>query len=257
LYSFVKRWRTVLLGLLLCARSSSALARDGLSQNHRGDYVVLLHGLGRTAWSMKPLQWALARQGYHVVNVAYSSTRVSIEEAAGDWLARLLGVRATDRTVKIHFVTHSLGGIVLRQYLLQHQIENLGRVVMLAPPNSGSELVDRLRHNPLYKHLTGPAGQELGTERGSLPNRLGPVDFEVGIIAGDRSLNPFFSTWIPGPDDGKVSVQRTQVEAMKDFLVVHHSHTWMMWRRSVLCSVSRFLSQGSFQDGEDFFQAAN
>jgi triacylglycerol lipase len=242
----VKRWRIIVAGLLLCSRPNSVSAGNSVSQIQRGNYVVLLHGLGRTAWSMKPLEWVLARHGYRVVNVSYSSTRLSIEHVADDWLAELLRVRATDRDVKIHFVTHSLGGIVLRQYLSEHQIENLGRVVMLAPPNSGSELADRLRHNPLYRRLTGPAGQELGTEPGSVPNRLGPVDFEAGIIAGDRSLNPLFSAIIPGADDGKVSVRRAQVEGMKEFMVVHNSHTWMMWRRSVLDSVAHFLSDGAF-----------
>jgi len=79
--------------------------------------------------------------------------------------------------------------------------------------------------------LTGPAGQQLGIGPSSLPNRLGPATFEVGIVAGDRSLNPCFSYWIPGPDDGKVSVRSTTLEGMQDFLLIHRSHTWMMWRK--------------------------
>jgi pimeloyl-ACP methyl ester carboxylesterase len=180
--------------------------------------------------------------------VSYPSTRLSIQAAADEWLANLIPNATSDRTVKIHFVTHSLGGIVLRQYLLTHQLENLGRVVMLAPPNEGSELADRFRHNRLYKLLTGPAGHELGTDRGSVPNRLGPAAFELGIIAGDRSLNPVSSAWIPGPDDGKVAVRSTPLEGMKDFLLVHHSHTWMMWRTDVAASVARFLKCGYFED---------
>jgi len=227
---------------LQCLRKS----QRRLPTEQHGDYVVLVHGLGRTSWSMKGLEWALVRQGYRVINVSYPSTHLSVEQVAADWLPGLLQERASDRAVKIHFVTHSLGGIVLRQYLSENQVENLGRVVMLAPPNRGSELAERLQQNYFYRFFTGPAGQQLGTGASSLPNRLGPATFELGVVAGDRSLNPCLSYWIPGSDDGKVSVRSTTLEGMKDFLLVHRSHTWMMWRRDVAAAVIRFLSGGCF-----------
>jgi triacylglycerol lipase len=211
-----------------------------------GDYVVLLHGLGRTAASMKRVEWALEKRGYRVVNVSYPSTRLSVQQAADSWLADLLKERTPDRAAKVHFVTHSLGGIVLRQYLAEHRIENLGRVVMLAPPNQGSELADKFKGNFLFKCFTGSAGQQLGTNASSLPARLGPADFELGIIAGDVSLNAFLSASLPGDDDGKVSVQSTRLAGMKDFLVVRHSHTWMMWRKDVTSAIARFLQSGDF-----------
>ncbi len=216
---------------------------------HAKDYVVLLHGLGRTSFSMKRLEWALKRQNYRVINPGYPSTRLSIQEIANGWLGDMLSRRITDHTVKIHFVTHSLGGIVLRQYLSEHKLENLGRVVMLAPPNQGSELADRLKGNCFYRCFTGPSGQQLGTDAFSTPKRLGPADFTLGVIAGDRSLNPLFSAWIPGSDDGKVSVRSTQMGGMQDFLVVHHSHTWLAWNRTVITAVVQFLKTGRFQAG--------
>ncbi|HEX4263898.1 MAG TPA: alpha/beta hydrolase [Verrucomicrobiae bacterium] len=195
---------------------------------------------------MKRLEWALRRENYRVINAGYPSTRVSTEDAADRWLGEILRERTTDKTVKIHFVTYSLGGIVLRQYLSEHRIENLGRVVMLAPPNQGSELAEKLKNNCLYQLATGPAGQELGMSDSSLPRKLGAADFELGVIAGDRSLNPLFSAWIPGADDGKVSVSSTRLAGMRDFLVVPHSHTWMAWSGSVTEAVERFLRSGSF-----------
>src|SRR5947208_8700095 len=189
------------------------------------DYVILLHGLGRTPLSMKRIEWTLQKQNYCVINVRYPSTRVSIPDAANHWLDDVLENQITDHTAKIHFVAHSLGGIVLRQYLTDHEIPNLGRVVMLAPPNHGSELADRLRNNCLYRLATGPAGQQLGTSESSVPSQLGPVDFELGVIAGDRSLNPLFSSWISGPDDGKVSVRSARMPGI-EFLLIHRSHTW-------------------------------
>jgi triacylglycerol lipase len=120
-------------------------------------------------------------------------------------------------------------------------------VVMLAPPNGGSELVDLLKHWPVYRRLNGPAGLQLGTDVDSVPNQLGPVrDVAVGIIAGDRSFNPLFSTIIPGRNDGKVSVERTRLAGMSDHLTVHSSHTWLMWRSGVISQVKSFLRTGAF-----------
>lgn len=207
--------------------------------------VVLLHGLGRTALCMKRLEWVLKNEGFRVINVSYPSTRLSVQ-AAADWLDKLLRDRVPDQKLRIHFVTHSLGGIILRQHLADHPVTDVGRVVMLAPPNRGSELAERLKNNFLFRRLTGPAGQQLGTGTSSLPRTLGPAHFQLGVIAGDRSLNPLFSAWMPGPNDGKVSVQSTCVLGMRDFLVVHHTHTWMMWRQDVINATTRFLLTGRF-----------
>jgi len=209
------------------------------------DYVILLHGLGRTPLSMKRIEWTLQKQNYRVINAGYPSTRVSIEDAADQWLGDVLKNQIADPAAKIHFVAHSLGGIVLRQYLTNHEIPNLGRVVMLAPPNHGSELADRLRNNCLYRLATGPAGQQLGMSESGIPSQLGPVDFELGVIAGDRSLNPLFSSWISGPDDGKVSVRSVRIPGA-DFLLVHKSHTWMAWSANVNSAISEFLRTGRF-----------
>jgi pimeloyl-ACP methyl ester carboxylesterase len=231
------------LMLTLCGMKSNATPINSAASN---DYVILLHGLGRTPLSMKRLEWTLRRENYRVINLAYPSTRISVQDASNHWLGRVLCEQTTDPTVKIHFVAHSLGGIVLRQYLSNHQIKNLGRVVMLAPPNQGSELADRLRNNCLYKLTTGPAGQQLGTGDASVPLQLAPPNFDLGIIAGDRSLNPIFSACIPGPDDGKVSVRSTQISGMQDFLVVHRTHTWMAWSRQVSTAATIFLRSGYF-----------
>jgi pimeloyl-ACP methyl ester carboxylesterase len=213
-----------------------------------GDYVVLVHGLDCMSLSMNGMQNALKKIGYQVINEQYSSGHLSVQQAADEWLAGLLARRATNQNVKVHFVTHSMGGLVVRQYLRDHSLTNLGRVVMLAPPNHGSQLADKFQRNFLFKWFAGPAGQQLGTGMEQLPEQLGPADFEVGIIAGDRSLHPIFSSWLPGPDDGKVSVDSTKLEGMKDFLVVHHTHTWIMWKKDVIQAVSNFLASGSFSE---------
>ena len=222
-----------------------AISAAPASQVER-DTVVVLHGMGRTKLSMNPLANELRRQGFAVINFSYPSTRRSIAESS-ELLRRQLAAVSMTQESRTHFVTHSLGGIVVRAMLKEYRPPNLGRVVMLSPPNQGSEVADRLRNNFAYRLATGPAGQELGTNDASTPNALGPVDFPLGVIAGDRSFNPLFSSWIPGGDDGKVSVRRAQVEGMADFLVVPHSHSFIMRSQQVGAQVVHFLRHGKFE----------
>ena len=212
-----------------------------------GDYVILVHGLARTWRSMKTPQRFFAQQGYQVINLNYPSTKYPLETLSQDFLRPVIHERCADRTKKIHFVTHSMGGILVRYYLHTETPENLGRVVMLAPPNQGSEVVDWERHWWIFRRILGPAGQQLGTDATGLPLRLGPVNFELGIIAGDRSIEPLHSLFIQGPHDGKVAVERTKVAGMQDFLVLHHTHTFMMQKRDVLQQTEHFLRTGSFR----------
>jgi hypothetical protein len=218
------------------------------STSATADTVFLLHGMGRTPLSMARLATHLSSEGYTVVNLGYPSTSQSVAESASQLDAELK--RREELTKgQVHFVTHSLGGIIVRAYLKHHSPANLGRVVMISPPNQGSEITDKLRDNIFYKWSTGPAGQELGTGDDSAPNQLGPVNFPLGVITGDRSLNPIFSAWIDGPSDGKVSVKRAAVTGMTDFLVVNHSHTYIMRSRSVAEEVVHFLKLGHFAGG--------
>ena len=149
---------------------------------------------------------------------------------------------------RIHFVTHSLGGILLRQYLSRHEIPELGRVVMLGPPNQGSVAVDELRDVPGFDWLNGPAGLQLGKGEDSVPLKLGPATFELGIIAGNRTIDPITSSVLENPDDGRVSVEDAKLDGMADFVVVEHSHAFMMRMRRPIDLTIRFLNSGSFAD---------
>jgi len=196
---------------------------------------------------MAKISERLENLGYMTVNQGYPSTKQTIEASAQSDVAEAVNCCKKRSATKIHFVAHSLGGILIRQYLQEHAIPELGRIVMLSPPNKGSEVADKLKGSFIYRWITGPAGQELGTDEKSVPSRLKPIHAEIGIIAGNKSLDPWFSSWMPGDDDGKVSIDRTRLEEMSDFLVVECSHAFIMKDPEVIDQIVFFLQKGKFK----------
>ncbi|MGI2170407.1 esterase/lipase family protein [Shewanella sp. MF05960] len=222
----------------------NALAVIDTSSSPKDEYVILLHGLARTHRSMTTLALALNAAGYHTINFSYPSTQYHIAKLAEDAITAALA--QCPKGSKVHFVTHSMGGILVRQYLHLHTIENLGRVVMLGPPNKGSEVVDRLKTLPGFKFINGPAGMQLGTRLVDQPRMLGAANFDVGIIAGTRSFNLLLSSLLPTPNDGKVSVASTLLDDMSDHIAIAVTHTFMMKNKIVIAQVLHFLMHGKF-----------
>ncbi len=207
--------------------------------------VILLHGLARTSRSMMSVKRHFEGEGYAVINIDYPSRELTIQEIAERYLKPAV-LEAQEDSEKIHFICHSMGAIILRYYLQHTSINKIGRVVMMAPPNGGSELIDILKKSRIARWIVGPAGCQLSTEKNSLVKQLGEINIPTGVIIGNWSWNPFFSLFISGPDDGKVSIESSKLPGMQEQLIICTSHTFIMRNRDILQKSTRFLRNGSF-----------
>ncbi len=210
------------------------------------DGVVLLHGISRTPRSFKRMQRTIEGEGYAALNLGYASRRKTLEALAED-IHPAIELFASGLTGSVHFVGHSMGGLLARVYIARYRPQRLGRVVMLGTPNSGSEIADRLKNIGAFRAFFGPAGQQLGTRRSAVDDAmLPPVNYPVGIIAGNRSIDPVAGTMLPKPHDGRVSVANTKLLGMADHVVVAASHPWLVRNSVATEQTIAFLRDGKF-----------
>jgi len=241
-------WPATVLAGLLAVVWPQPVAAGGPSPV--ADTVVLLHGLGRSSRSMTKMAAALRAHGYNTVLVDYPSLQEPIQAHARQLADVVTRCCSEAPTPRVHFVGHSLGGIVIRKYLADHRPQHLGRVVMLASPNGGSEIADIAIRSGFLGSIVGPSALALGTGDDGIVSELGAAgDVEIGVITGNRSWNPLFSWLIPGPDDGQVSIESARLDGMRDFLVVPHTHTFLMNSDDVIAQTVAFLQTGSFDHG--------
>lgn len=207
--------------------------------------ALLLHGYGRSGLSMGLLAARLEAAGWATLAPSYGFG-VDLPTI----LRRLAGPAAAfaARHDQLDIVTHSMGGLVARALIAAHRPANLGRVVMCAPPNRGSELADLLVSLNLAQAVLGPAHAHLVTRRTAENEALlGTVDYELGIIAGNRSLTPVPARLLPPPHDGKVSVQATHLAGMADHIVLPVPHSLMTAHPASTSQALHFLQQGRFR----------
>lgn len=211
----------------------------------RADTVVLIHGLAANSGTMSHIENTLTAEGYDVVNLDYPSMTQSLDQLAKQ-LRNDIAEQTKDAN-KVHFVTHSMGGILLRMIQKETPMENLGRVVMISPPNQGSDAVNVLADVPGALWAMGPSGRQLAAGENERLKSLGPVDYEVGVIAGDLGIDPWMSSMIPGPDDGVVSVESTKVEGMTDHIIIHEAHPLLVFNAEAMDQTIAFLKDGKFR----------
>lgn len=223
--------------------------RDDMTERKK-ETVVLLHGIGHSLWNMAMVEKALQKAGYETLNLSYPSRKHDIAYLA-KWLAERLAEEKTwERSDKVHFVGHSMGGLVIGLYLENHRADipagKMGRVVMLGTPHGGSEVADALKDVGLYQWAFGPAGQELTTAaRGA--QKIEPW-YDLGVVAGTQNwMYPLGQAFIKDDHDGCVSVDSTRLEGMKDHIVLPVMHGLMGWDGNVHRQIEAFLRGGWFE----------
>ncbi len=209
--------------------------------------VVVLHGVGINARLTARLAKFIAAAGYEVHNLDYPSKTVPLAELGPRWLAAKLAALGLERAPRLHFVTHSMGGLIVRGYLAAHRPANLGRVVTIVPPHHGSVVSDKLRRLPIIWQIIGRNLGALGTGPDAywrtLPQR---ADFELGVIAGSSALNPLGWLYLERPHDGTVAERSTRLDGMADHLLLPSNHTLILFRKRTADQAIAFLRTGRF-----------
>jgi len=209
--------------------------------------VILLHGILRSNIDMKLINNRFKKRGYATLNILYPSRKQPLEELGAFVHQKITSCPDYNPQTKINFVTHSMGGLITRYYIAQQRPNNLDKVVMLSPPNSGSEFADWLSETeilaPLFKKIFGPAGEQLRTDYNHIDTQ---IDYPLGIIAGNISVNPLAPWVLDGEHDGIVPVERTKIEGMSDHIVIPATHSFMMFNNEVIDQALYFIENGRF-----------
>lgn len=210
------------------------------------ELVVLLHGIWRTSRCMRLMQKALEVNGYSVLNLDYPSRSAAIEPLADNIWQSLEPKLA--QYEKLHIIGFSMGGLIARVMLAKHEPPNLGNVVLIGTPNQGAELASFLSRFRLFGRLYGPAGLQLAVEQiAQLEWLKRPVQYPLGVIAGNLSIYPHSRLLVPLPNDGTVSVESTRVEGMSDHITVRGLHSFLPYSPTAIRQAVYFLRHQTFE----------
>jgi pimeloyl-ACP methyl ester carboxylesterase len=201
----------------------------------------LLHGILRSARSMRGIERLLQARGYRTLNLTYPSRQHDLR-GLSDWLHPHVQSFMQAQSGPLHLIGHSMGGLLMRHYLHHYPRADIGRIVMLGTPNHGSEVADFLQGWRLYRWGWGPAGQQL-CQHATHPELTGG---EVGVIAGDRTLDPLSSAIIGRANDGKVAIESTRLATPHSHTVLHATHSFMPLNKQVQRAAVQFIERGKF-----------
>ncbi len=217
------------------------------SSEEKTELVVLLHGILRSKTDMLFLTKFFEKRGYKTLNILYPSREQRLEGLSDFVHNKIITCPHYDENTTLNFVTHSMGGLITRYYIAREKPKNLGKVVMLGPPNTGSEFADWLSETeilaPIFKTVFGPASQQLTTDYEHIDD---DITYPLGVIAGNMSINPLAPWVLDGEHDGIVPVERTKIEGMKDHIVMAATHSFMMFNTDVMKQALHFLQNEAF-----------
>lgn len=235
-------WFSVILLIL----TVTACVNLTTSKNEQAELVVLSHGLGRSDNAMWMLQRRIEAAGFNVCSIDYETFGQSVKHVLTQAKEEINACISDGKIV--HFVGHSLGGLVIQDFLSKTSATDrrfvLGEVVLIGTPNKGSEVANKLKDHFLMS-LDGGIGQALQTGSKTLGSQIKTSGIAVGVIAGTQSSS-MTSQFFSGPNDGLVSVESTKTENMKDFITLPVSHSAMRYDETVSDQVAHFLRQGKF-----------
>lgn len=205
--------------------------------------VVLVHGYGRSPAAMKAIAEYLEDAGYQVYRLGYSSMTRDIEGVKRE-VFRKADKFIANTDDRVHFVGHSLGGLLVRSYLDQRNLSQLGNVVIMGSPNKGTPLVEHLK-DKWYFSLGGPVATSLSSKGSKFLQSLKAPYYRLGVIAGvvDRAGDEGI---IPGQDDGIVPLESALVAGARDTIVLNVSHYMMRSDKRVLQQMLHFIKKVSF-----------
>jgi pimeloyl-ACP methyl ester carboxylesterase len=228
-----------------CKAALEQIKKDQILPPMSGKAVVVVHGIFRSSKSFRKMRTHLLEEDYQVFGFEYPSTRVSISDSAEHLRQSIESLKGIE---EINFVVHSMGGLVVRSYLVGNQDKRIKRMVMMGVPNLGARMADRVIKIPLYHTLFGPAGKQLLTGDDGIAGKLPIPEFEFAVIAGSKGDSNGFNPFIPGDDDGTVSVSNTRLPGATDFIAIRALHSFMMFDDDVIGSTMRFLKTGRLRE---------
>ena len=247
---YFKAFAAFLVSMLLASCATNSMHSDSalsISNAPEGkECVVLVHGLWRSGFAMRSIANDLEDHGYQTVSVDYPSTQNEIPELVQNYLIGGYDECVQTGAEKIHLVSHSMGGILIRHFLQDFTLPIGSRVVMLSPPNQGSELSERFGDTWWYQWAVGPAGVSLSSKQQGIITQLAEIDEPVGIIAAYRDWSLWPDEWLPQPNDGTVSVESMKLAEMDDFILVNSGHAMMRFNDEVQGQIRQFLALGKF-----------
>ncbi len=242
-------WILPVLALVLFLGCSASTYRYRLTASTQSDEcVILVHGLRGSSSSFESLQQRLTKEGYAVLLIDYPSTKFTIPTLANSLFSEVLARSGPEQFDSLHVIAHSMGAIMVRYYLQEHALDRLGRVVFLSPPNHGIELINRFDWCAWFRKFNGPGGMQLAAGDTNFVESLQPPDYPVGILMSSRSINPVASMFIPGKDDGRVSIKSAKLEGMRDFKLISTNHHVIMRKQATISAAIHFLKNGYFEN---------